>query len=335
MGKILVTGAAGQIGSELVPALRKKYGYENVIAAGSGRTPLARDIAEAGPVISLDITDYSRLQEALAEHGIDTIYHMSGLLSKSAEDNRRLGFNVNYLGLFNVLEASIANNVGKVIVPSSIAALGPFGMETPRQNTPNDTRQRPRTMYGMAKVNGELWADYYSEHEDQEVNLDVRGVRFPGLLTWKTDPNPAGTTDYANYMIFDAVRKGRYLECPLGADTRLPMMYMPDAIKALINLAEADRKRLEHHGDYNVAAYSFTPDELAGVVRKVGSQFGISDFQMEFKLDPVRQRIADSWADSMDDSAARSEWGWKPDWSLERTVYDMMDNLVKKQEHKI
>ncbi len=327
MLKILVTGAAGQIGQELVPALRKRYGNDNVIAAGSGRTPLPECINESGPCTSIDISDYNQIDRKLKEYEIDIVHHLSGVLSKSAEDNRRRAFEVNYLGLFNVLEACVANKIGKVIVPSSIAALGPFGTHAPRQNTPNDMHQRPSGMYGIAKVNGEMWADYFSEHEDPEVRLDVRGVRFPGLLTWTTEPNPAGTTDYANYMIFSAVRNGRYLECPLRENTMLPMMYMPDAINALIRLGEADRSRLKHHGDYNIAAYSFTPVELAEVVKQIGPEFGVSNFRLGFKIDPVRQRIADSWTESMNDSCAREEWDWKPEWDLVATVRDMMKNL--------
>lgn len=328
MTKILVTGAAGQIGSELVPELRKKYGNENVVAAGSGgKTPLPEHIRGFGPHTSIDVTDYDDIDRAIKDNGIKVIYHMPGILSKDAEEKRMLAFKVNYLGLFNVLEAGIANKIDMVIVPSSIAALGPFGENVPRLNTPNDHRQRPRSLYGIAKVNGEMWADHYSEHEDPNLRLDVRGVRFPGLLTTKTLPNPGGTTDYANYMVFDAVGRGEYLQVPLEANTVLPMMYMPDAVKGLIMLAEADRKKLRHHGDFNISAYSFTPAELAEVIKRIGPEFGIHNFQIGFMPDPVRQKIANGWTEKMDDDAARTEWGWKPDYDLETTVKDMIKNL--------
>ncbi|MBI3035781.1 NAD-dependent epimerase/dehydratase family protein [Candidatus Woesearchaeota archaeon] len=324
MKKILVTGAAGQIGQELVPVLRKQYGNDNVVAAASGlKTPLPEGIIKSGPSTVIDVTDYIQLERAINRYGIDTIYHMSSILSKTAEENPELAYDVNVNGLLNVLRAARGNKLERVIIPSSIAAFGPH---TPKANTPNDTVQKPKSIYGQTKVVQEMLADIYSEY----LGLDIRGVRFPGLLTWTTPPNPAGTTDYANYMIFDAIRKGLYLEVPLKGDTMLPFMYMPDAIKALIDLAEADRGRLTHHGDYNVTAYSFTPLELAQVIKKVGPEFGIINFEIGFKLDPVRQKIADSWVWSMDDSLARKEWGWKPDWDLESTVRDMLKNLKRK-----
>ncbi len=334
MKKILVTGAAGQIGSELVPALRNRYGNDNVIAAWSGRTPLPEYIRETGPFTSVDVTDYEKLSRTIGEHEIGIIYHMSSILSANAERNRRQAFNVNYLGLFNVFEASLSNKVERVIVPSSIAALGPFNSETPRQNTLNDTRQRPRTMYGMAKVNGEMWADYYSEHEDTDTRLDIRGVRFPGLLTWKTEPNTAGTTDYANAMIFDAVRRGRYDGCPLPENARLPMMYMNDAIDVLIVLSETPRSQLTHHGDYNVGAYDFTPRELVEVIKDVCPKFGINNFEMSCQIDSVRERIAKSWPESLDYSVVKRDLRWEPKWSLQATVEDMIKNLQRLQKVK-
>ena len=324
MKKILVTGAAGQIGQELVPVLRKRYGNDNVIAAASGiRTPLPEEIIKSGPTTVIDITDYTQIKGAIKKYKIDTIYHMSSILSKTAEENPERAYNVNIEGLLNVLRAARGNKLKRVIIPSSIAAFGP---NTPKDKTPNDTIQKPKSIYGKTKVVQEQFADIYSEY----LGLDVRGVRFPGLLTWATDPNPAGTTDYANYMIFAAAQQGLYLDTPLKEDTRLPFMYMPDAIKALIAIAEADRRRLTHHGDYNVTAYSFTPIELAGIIKKVGSEFGIYNFEIGFKLDPVRQKIADSWIWSMDDFLARKEWDWKPDWGLEATVRDMLKNLTIK-----
>lgn len=313
--RILVTGAAGQIGSELVPALRQRHGGDNVIAAGHN-TQLAEDIRNTGPSISVDVLDYKQLDKAIKEHGVSIIYHLSSILSALGEQKPQLAFMVNVNGLYNVVEAARENELKRVIIPSSIAAFGP---ETPRDNTPNDTIQKPRTMYGVSKVFGERLGDYYF----YKFGLDVRGVRFPGIISWKTEPT-AGTTDYAVAIFYEAIRKGQY-ESYLKTDTRLPMMYMPDAIKALMDLADADGDKLKHHTDFNVNSMSFTPQELAEIIKK-----RLPDFEISYKIDPVRQAIADSWPSSLDDSAAREEWGWKPDWDLETMVDDMLANLKRK-----
>ena len=312
MGRILVTGAAGQIGSELVPALRARSGNENVVAAGH-RTPLPADVKAAGPCTSIDVTEYDQIDSAIREYEIDTLYHMSSILSALAEAQRHLAHRVNINGLVNVLEAARSNRLDRVVVPGSIAAFGP---ETPRRDTPNDTIQKPNTLYGISKVFTELMGNYYQAR----LGLDVRGMRLPGIVSWKTEPT-AGTTDYAVAIFYGAVREGRYT-CYLGPDTRLPMMYMPDAIKAIIDLSEAGLESLRHHADFNVGSLSFTPAELAAAIRA-----RIPGFEIEYEIDPLRQAIADSWPDSLDDSVARQEWGWAPAYNIHSMVDDMLANL--------
>ena len=312
MKKILVTGAAGQIGSELVPALRERHGGENVIAAGH-RTALPADVQESGPFIKLDVTSAAEVMKAVGELGIETIYHMSSILSALAESNRQIAYAVNINGTYNILEAAISHNVGQVIIPSSIAAFGP---DTPQENTPNETIQRPNTLYGISKVFGEHLGNYYHE----KLGLDVRGLRLPGIISWKTEPT-AGTTDYAVAIFYGAIREKKYT-CYLGPHTRLPMMYMPDCIKSIIDLAEADGSGLKHHADFNVGAVSFTPSEIAEAVAA-----RVEGFEMDYKIDPMRQAIADSWPDSLDDTAAREEWGWTPSYDLDSMSDDMLKNL--------
>ena len=312
MGRILVTGAAGQIGSELVPALRERSGNENVVAAGH-RTPLPADVKAAGPWTSIDVTEYGQIDSAIREYEIDTLYHMSSILSALAEAQRHLAHRVNINGLVNVLEAALNNRLERVVVPGSIAAFGP---ETPRRDTPNDTIQKPNTLYGISKVFTELMGNYYHA----KLGLDVRGMRLPGIVSWKTEPT-AGTTDYAVAIFYGAVREGRYT-CYLGPDTRLPMMYMPDAIKAIIDLSEAGLESLRHHADFNVGSMSFTPAELAAAIRA-----RIPGFEIEYEIDPLRQAIADSWPDSLNDSVARQEWGWAPAYDIHSMVDDMLANL--------
>ena len=312
MKKILVTGAAGQIGSELVPALRERHGGENVIAAGH-RTALPADVQESGPFIKLDVTSAAEVMKAVGELGIETIYHMSSILSALAESNRQIAYAVNINGTYNILEAAVSHNVGKVIIPSSIAAFGP---DTPQENTPNETIQRPNTLYGISKVFGEHLGNYYHE----KLGLDVRGLRLPGIISWKTEPT-AGTTDYAVAIFYGAIREKKYT-CYLGPHTRLPMMYMPDCIKSIIDLAEADGSGLKHHADFNVGAVSFTPSEIAEAVAA-----RVEGFEMDYEIDPMRQAIADSWPDSLDDTAAREEWGWTPSYDLDSMSDDMLKNL--------
>lgn len=310
-----MTGASGQIGSELVPALRERYGAQNVVAAGRA-TPLAPDVLASGPSTRIDVRQLEDLDRAIKEYGIDTIYHLGSILSARAEGERGLGHEVNINGLFNVLEVAARNGLERVIIPSSIAAFGPG---TPADNTPNETLQRPNTLYGISKVFGELLGDYYFD----KVGLDVRGVRLPGIVSWKTEPT-AGTTDYAVAIFYGAIRE-RHYTCYLRPGTYLPMMYMPDAILSLVQLAEADVAGLRHHADFNVNAMSFAPEELEAAIRK-----RVPDFVMDYDIDPLRQSIADSWPNSLDDSAARREWGWSPKFDLEAMVDDMMVNLGRK-----
>lgn len=315
MKRILVTGAAGQLGSELVPALRGQYGEENVVAARH-RSPLTEEVADSGPSTQVDVTEQASVERAIEEYGIDSLYHLGSLLSVAAEANRPLAHRVNIIGLLNVLEAACNTDLERVIIPSSIAA---FGVDTPHDNTPNETLQRPTSLYGISKVFGELMGNYFFER----VRLDVRGVRLPGVVSWKVEPG-GGTTDYAVDAFYGAIREGRYT-CYLRPGTYLPMMYVPDAIKALVEVAEADLDDLEHHADFNVNSMSFEPEELAAAIRR-----RVPGFVMDYEIDPLRQYIADSWPNSLDDAVARQEWGWRPGYGLEAMVDDMYENLSRK-----
>jgi len=314
MERILITGATGQIGSELVMYLRERYGNENVVAAGHKRAP-QKEIVETGPYITLDVTDRDSIDRAIEKYNIDTIYHMAAILSAVGEKNPQLAFKVNIIGTYNVLEAGLKYKLERIMIPSSIAVFGP---ETPKDNTPNETILRPTTMYGISKVTGELLGNYYFKR----FGLDVRGLRYPGIISWKTPPG-GGTTDYAVEIFYYAL-EGKKYTCFLREDTYLPMMYMPDALKAIVQLAEADVSKLKHHADFNVTAMSFCPRELVEEIRKY-----VPDFEVEYKPD-FRQEIADSWPNSIDDSAAREEWGWEPEWNMERMVEDMIKNLGRK-----
>lgn len=310
MKKILVTGAAGQIGRELVPALRDRYGSEEVVAAGHN-TSLPEAIKKAGPHTVVDVTSPYQIGKVVEEYRIDTIFHLSTILSALAENEPQKAHAVNINGLYNVLEVAYHSDIEKVLIPSSIAAFGP---ETPRVHTPNDTIQKPTTLYGIAKVYGELLSNYYSH----KLNLDVRGLRLPGIINCMEFEPTAGTTDYAILMFFGALREG-YFSCYLQPDTRLPMMYMPDAIRAIIDLTSADINQLHHRADFNIHAMSFTPAELANSIQK-----RIPDFEIGYEVDPLRQAIADSWPEALDDSVARDEWGWEPLYGIDAMVDDML-----------
>ncbi len=312
MRRILVTGGLGQIGSSLVPFLRKKYGRDNVIVADI-REP--ENLEDLSPFVKLDIMDRKMLDRVIEEGDIDTIYHLAAILSAKGERDPQLAFRVNIIGLYNILEAGREHSLERIMVPSSIAAFGP---ETPKDNTPNDTVLRPRTMYGISKVTGELLGLYYWE----KYGLDVRGVRYPGIISWNAMPG-GGTTDYAVEIFHYALRGEKYV-CFLKEDTVLPMMYMPDAIKAITMLAEAPGENLRHRTDFNVQAMSFAPKDLVDEIRKY-----IPDFEVEYRPD-YRQKIADSWPRSLDDSPAREEWNWKPDYDMEAMVKDIIENLSKK-----
>jgi len=311
MRRILVTGALGQIGSELVRALRSRYGRDDVIASDI-RVTSAADTERWEPFEIVDCTERRQIQETVQRHRIDTIFHLASLLSATAEERPHLAWNVNMGGLYQVLEVARENQCA-VFFPSSIGAFGP---STPRIDTPQDTVQRPTTIYGVTKVAGELLCDYYHSR----FGVDTRGVRYPGLISHSAPPG-GGTTDYAVDIFYEAVRQQRY-RCFVGPETRLDMMYMPDAIKAAISLMDADPARLIHRNAFNITAMCFTPEELADAIRT-----RIPAFEMEYEIDPERQAIADSWPQSLDDSAARAEWDWQPDYGLDTMVGEMVDEL--------
>jgi len=314
MNKILVTGACGQIGSELTMALRQKYGNENVVATGHKTKP-GPTLRDSGPFEFIDVTRRETVEEVVDRYNIDTIYHMAAILSAVGEQNPHLAWDVNINGLYNILEIARERELTRVFCPSSIAVFGP---ETPRDNTPQETVLRPTTMYGITKVAGELLCDYYF----RRFGLDVRGVRYPGIISSETLPG-GGTTDYAVEIFYEALRHKRYT-CFLREDTVLPMMYMPDCIRATIMLMEADLSRLKHHADFNLAAMSFCPAELVAEIKK-----HIPEFVCEYKPD-FRQEIADSWPRTIDDSAAREEWGWEPQYDLAAMTADMLEKLGRK-----
>jgi len=313
--RVLVTGALGQIGSELTLALRERYGCDNVVATDL-RSPEG-PLAETGPCDILDVTDLNAVAEAVKKYETDTVYHLAAILSATGEKNPALCWRVNIDGTLNILNLAVEMKLGTIIVPSSIAVFGP---ETPRENTPQETVLKPRTMYGVTKVCGELLGDYYVKR----FGADVRGLRYPGIISSETPPG-GGTTDYAVDIFYKAVQEGRYT-CFVKEDTALPMMYMPDCIKATIDLAEADFTALKHHGDFNVGSLSFTAGELAAEISK-----HIPGFRVSYEPD-FRQAIADSWPRSVDDSAAREEWGWRPAWDLSSMTADMLERLSVKFE---
>jgi nucleoside-diphosphate-sugar epimerase len=311
---ILVTGAVGQIGSELTMELRRRYGADRVVAAGH-RTAPSPQLYESGPFVTVDVTSRESTASAVNQFSINTIYHMAAVLSAVGEVKPHLAWDVNLTGLYNVLEVARDRSVARIFCPSSIAAFGP---ETPRDHTPQETILRPRTMYGITKVAGELLCDYYV----RRFGLDVRGVRYPGIISSETLPG-GGTTDYAVEIFYEAIKFGRYT-CFLSADTVLPMMYMPDCLKATLDLMDADPSRLTHHSDFNLAAFSFSPAELAAQIKKHLAHFAI-DYKPDF-----RQQIADSWPRSIDDTAAQEEWGWQPSYDLPAMVKDMLAKLTKR-----
>ncbi|MCG2826822.1 MAG: L-threonine 3-dehydrogenase [Thermoplasmatales archaeon] len=315
MKKILVTGAVGQIGSEITMELRRRYGNDNVVAAGHKKKP-SMTLQNSGPFEFIDVTKKEELEKIVEKYRIDTVYHMAAILSAVGEEKPNLAWNVNMNGLYNILEISREHSI-RVFCPSSIAVFGP---ETPRENTPQETILRPRTMYGVTKVAGEMLCDYYF----RKFGVDVRGIRYPGIISSETLPG-GGTTDYAVDIFYEAVKNKRYT-CFVKKETVLPMMYMPDCIKATIYLMNAPLSSLKHHSDFNITAMSFSAGELAEEIKKY-----IPDFVCEYKPD-FRQNIAESWPMSIDDSAARKEWGWKPDYDLATMTTDMLKKLKKRYE---
>jgi nucleoside-diphosphate-sugar epimerase len=308
--RILITGGCGQIGTELTTALRARYGNENVVVTDV--QPLPAKLAQCGPGERLDVTDRDGLTALVRKYHINTIYHMAAILSATGEEKPRLAWTVNIGGLYNVLEVAREFGVQRIYHPSSIAAFGP---ETPKDGTPQETVLRPTTMYGVTKVSGEMLGAYYH----RRFGLDVRGIRYPGVISSETPPG-GGTTDYAVAIFYEAIQHGRYT-CFVRKDTVLPMIYMPDCIRATLMLMEADPARLKHAAEYNLAALTFSAGELAAEIKK-----RLPHFEVEYKPD-FRQQIADSWPRTIDDSAAREEWGWAPEYDLGAMVDDMLEKL--------
>lgn len=313
MKKILVTGSLGQIGTELVAKLREVYGVDNVIATNRSRKN--NPVVENGIFELLDVTNYDDFLKMAKKYEVDTIIHLAALLSAVAEDKPQLAWDLNMGGLINALEVARELNC-KFFTPSSIGAFGP---NTPHKDTPQDTIQRPQTMYGVTKVSGELLCDYYHT----KFGVDTRGVRFPGLISYVALPG-GGTTDYAVDIYYEAIKNGKYTSF-IDKGTYMDMMYMPDAINAIIDLMEADPSKLKHRNAFNITAMSFKPEEIAAEIKK-----HIKDFEITYDPDPVRQAIADSWPDSIDSTAAKEEWGFKAEYDLEKMTKDMIEKLREK-----
>lgn len=314
MKKILVTGSTGQIGSELTLELRRKYGGENVVAVGHKRKP-SEMLLRSGPFVQVDLSNEKNIEEAVKNHDIDTIYHLAAVLSATGEENPQAAWSINMGSLYNVLEVARKLDLLRVFWPSSIAAFGPT---TPRVNTPQETVLLPTTIYGVSKVAGELLCNYYFV----KYGVDVRGLRYPGIISNEVLPG-GGTTDYAVAIFYEAI-KNKHYTCFVKEDTILPMMYMPDCVKATIDLMEVDPAKVKRHDSYNVAGMSFSAGELATEIKKY-----IPQFKCDYKPD-FRQKIADSWPMSIDDSAARRDWGWKPTYDLTAMTKDMIEKLSKR-----
>lgn len=315
MKNVLIIGATGQIGTELTMKLRNEYPNGQIVA---GYIPGAEPkgiLAESGPSEVVDITNPQQIADAVDKYKVDTIYNLAALLSATAEAKPQLAYKIGLGGLYNTLEVAREKNCA-VFTPSSI---GSFGKDTPKDNTPQDTIQRPDTIYGVTKVAGELLSDYYA----RRFGVDTRSVRFPGLISYVAPPG-GGTTDYAVDIYYHAV-KGETFKCPIAAGTFMDMMYMPDALRACVEIMEADPSRLVHRNSFNIAAMSFDPEII---YKKI--QEHVPGFKMEYEFDPLRQAIADSWPNSLDDSCARNEWDWKPEFDLEAMTVDMLKNLREK-----
>ncbi len=312
MRKVLITGALGQIGSELTEKMRKIYGSDNVVASNRRIKEGHEELIASGPFEIVDVNDPVALISAVDKHKINTIVNLAAILSATGEKNPQQCWNININGLYNVLETAKEKNC-KVFTPSSIAAFGP---STPKDKTPQDTIQRPTTMYGVTKVAGELLCDYYYK----KFGVDTRGVRFPGLISYKTLPG-GGTTDYAVHIYYEALKSQKYISF-IKNGTYMDMMYMPDALSAIIDLIEANPDRLKHRNAFNVTAMSFEPEMLAASIRKF-----IPEFILDYDVDPVRQGIADSWPNSINDSAAKEEWDWNPKYDLDSMTKDILKNL--------
>lgn len=315
MKNILIIGSTGQIGSELTMALRKCYGNGNVVAGYIPGAEPKGELLESGPAEIVDITNATQIAEVVRKYKIDTTYNLAALLSAVAEAKPQLAWKIGLGGLYNTLEVAREEKCA-VFTPSSIGA---FGDDTPKDKTPQDTIQRPKTMYGVTKVSGELLSDYYFKR----FGVDTRSVRFPGLIS-NVAPPGGGTTDYAVDIYYCAVREGKFV-CPIKEGTFMDMMYMPDALSACINLMEADPSRLVHRNSFNIASMSFEPSMIAAAIKKY-----IPNFEMTYEVDPLRQGIAESWPNSLDDSCARKEWDWCPKYDLDSMTVDMIKVLKER-----
>lgn len=315
MKNVLIIGSTGQIGSELTTILRKKYRHGNIVAGYIPGAEPTGDLKEGGPCEIVNVCNAKQIAEAVDKYDVDTIYNLAALLSATAERLPLKAWDIQMNGLINVLEVAREKKCA-VFTPSSI---GSFGPDTPRDNTPQDTIQRPTSMYGVTKVATELLSDYYYHR----YGVDTRSVRFPGLISYKTLPG-GGTTDYAVEIYYAAV-KGEEFVCPIAKGTYMDMMYMPDAMKAAVNLMEANPRYLVHRNSFNIASMSFDPSEVYEAIRA-----HVPDFKMRYEVDPTRQAIADSWPNKMDDTCARKEWGWSPSYNLESMTRDMLKHLKEK-----
>lgn len=313
--KILIIGAGGQIGTDLTVELRKKYGLNNVIS--SDIRPASSPIHQEGIFEIIDVMDVVRLTQIVQKYEISQIYHLAAILSATGEKIPVKAWNINMTGLINVLDVAKNNGVSKIFWPSSIAVFGP---STPLDSTPQTTVMDPNTIYGISKLAGERWVEYYFE----KYNIDIRSIRYPGLISHQAEPG-GGTTDYAVDIYYHAIKTGHY-ECYLSEDTALPMMYMPDAIKATISLMESPNNQIDIRSSYNVGSMSFTPKEIASSIQKF-----IPDFTISYKSD-FRQALADSWPNSVDDNKAREDWNWSPDFDLDKMTEDMLKNIRIKIE---
>ncbi|MDR3021723.1 MAG: L-threonine 3-dehydrogenase [Clostridiales bacterium] len=314
MKKIMITGSLGQIGSDLIKRLRQDYGVQNVIATDI-RDPKDHPAVKEGNFEILDVMNRDKMFEIAKKHNVDTLVHFAALLSATAEKNPQFGWDLNMSGLMNALEVARELNL-KFFTPSSIAAFGP---NSPKDNTPQDTVQRPTTMYGVTKVAGELLCDYYF----LKYKVDTRGVRFPGLISYAAEPG-GGTTDYAVDIYYEALKNKKYASY-IGKGTYMDMMYMPDAIDSIVNLLNADPAKLVHRNAFNITAMSFDPEQIAASIKKF-----MPEFTMSYNVDPVRQSIADSWPNSIDASAAKKEWGFAPKYDLDKMTLDMLQKLSVK-----
>lgn len=314
MKNILIIGATGQIGSELTMLLRKNYSGNVVAGYIPGAEPKG-ELKESGPSAIVDITNPQQIADAVSKYQVDTIYNLAALLSAVAENKPQLAWKIGLGGLFNTLEVAREKQCA-VFTPSSI---GSFGPGTPKDKTPQDTVQRPKTMYGVTKVSGELLSDYYFTR----FGVDTRSVRFPGLISYVTPPG-GGTTDYAVDIYYSAA-KGEKFVCPIAEGTYMDMMYMPDALRAVVEIMEADPSKLVHRNSFNIASMSFEPNTIYQNIRKY-----LPEFEMQYQVDPLRQAIAESWPNSLDDTCAREEWGWKPEYDLDAMTQDMLAKLKER-----